>query len=162
MRPLRMSLMAAFSVVGRDAGVLQDLAPPRVAFSARGQQQPLDGDELVAGLVGDLLGLVEYAGELRREIDAGRRRRPRPWAAWRAHARPRSGRRLALPPAAGSGRRPCPPGRRAALSRGARAPNCWWPSRMARPCADWTKPLARSVYFSGFIYPSWRAPFRLY
>ena len=33
------------------------------------QQQPLGGDELVAGLLGDLLGLVEDAGELGRQIE---------------------------------------------------------------------------------------------
>ena len=29
--------------------------------------------------------------------------------------------------------------------------NCWWPSRRAIDCADWTNTLARSVYFSKFI-----------
>src|SRR6267143_474590 len=33
--------------------------------------------------------------------------------------------------------------------------NCWCPSRRARLCADWTKPRARSVYFSkSMVSPS--------
>src|SRR5262249_19397038 len=32
--------------------------------------------------------------------------------------------------------------------------NCWWPSRSASDWADWTKPRARSVYFSKFIRTS--------
>ena len=36
------------------------------------EQEPLDGDVAVAGLLGDLLGLVEYARQRRIEVDLAR------------------------------------------------------------------------------------------
>ena len=51
-----------------DAGVLEDAAGVG-GLHGQGQQQALDGDELVAGLVGDLLGGVEHARQLGRQVD---------------------------------------------------------------------------------------------
>ena len=108
--------MAWLSVVGVDAGVLQHAAGVAGALHGQRQQQPLDRDELVAGLVGDLLGGVEDARQLGRQIDlagaaAGNLRAlgQHPLDGRAAH-RPGGRRR------AGSARRPCLPGRRAAPS----------------------------------------------
>ena len=56
-------------VLRRDAGAGQDLAGVAVLVERERQQQPLDGDEAVAGLLGDLLGVVEDARQRRVEID---------------------------------------------------------------------------------------------
>ena len=148
---LAQRLMAAFSVLRRDAGLGQRLAGLGVLLDREREQQPLDRDEAVAGLLGGLLGGVEDARELRRRDRPGRRRRRRPSAAWRAPPRRRCSAWRELPPA-----RSIRPGRQAlgvveqhleqmlgrellmALAQG-------------QDCADCTKPRARSVYFSMFI-----------
>ena len=56
-------------VLRRDAGAGEDLAGLAVLLERQRQQQPLDGDEAVAGLLGDLLRLVEHARERGIEID---------------------------------------------------------------------------------------------
>ena len=56
-------------VLRRDAGAREDLAGLAVLLERERQQQPLDGDVAVAGLLRDLLRLIEHARERRREID---------------------------------------------------------------------------------------------
>ena len=53
----------------RDAGVGQDLGRLRALLHRERQQKPLDGDEQVAGLLGDLLGIVEQARRRRRHVE---------------------------------------------------------------------------------------------
>ena len=60
--------MAWFSCLRGDAGLLEDVAG-RAARQRHRQQHVFDRDELVAGLLRQLLGLVEQARGLRREID---------------------------------------------------------------------------------------------
>ena len=69
MRPLRMSLIAWFSAGRRDAGVGEDLRGRRVLLHGEREQQPLDRDEGIAGLLGDLLGGGEDLRERLREIE---------------------------------------------------------------------------------------------
>ena len=68
-RPLRISLIAWFSAGRRDAGVGEDLRGRRVLLHGEREQQPLDRDEGVAGLLGDLLGGGEDLRERLREIE---------------------------------------------------------------------------------------------
>ena len=56
-------------VLRRHAGAGENLSGLAVLLHRQRQQQPLDGDEAVAGLLGDLLGLVEDAGGGGREIE---------------------------------------------------------------------------------------------
>ena len=56
-------------VLRRDAGAGEDLAGLAVLLERQREQQPLDGDEAVARLLGDLLRLVEHARERGIEID---------------------------------------------------------------------------------------------
>ena len=60
--------MAWLSVVGLTPASLRTRPASRGLHGQR-QQQALDGDELVAGLVGDLLGGVEHARQLGRQVD---------------------------------------------------------------------------------------------
>ena len=53
----------------RDAGVGQNLGRLRALLHRQRQQQALDGDERVARLLGDLLGVVEQARRRRRHIE---------------------------------------------------------------------------------------------
>ena len=132
----------------RDAGVGEDLAGLRALLHRQRQQQPLDGDEGIARLLGDLLGVVEHARRRRREIElAGARA---------LHFRQFGERQLDLPQAPRANcRPPCRSGRphrpsssSSSTFRRCSGVNCWWPSRSASDCALWTKPRARSVYFS--------------
>ena len=56
-------------VLRRDAGLAEDLAGFAVFLQRQRQQQPLDGDEAVAGLLAGLLGRVEHARQRGVEID---------------------------------------------------------------------------------------------
>ena len=67
-------------------------------FRARGQQQPLGGDELVASLFGDLFGGIEQRAPLPPRCKPARRR-PTLSAAWRAPSRVARSAALASPPA---------------------------------------------------------------
>ncbi len=53
----------------RDPGGAQRLGGGRVFGERQREQQPLDGDERIAGLLGQLLGLLEQPGQLGRHID---------------------------------------------------------------------------------------------
>ncbi len=55
--------------LGRDAGVRQNLGRLRALLHRERKQKPLDGDERVARLLGDLLGIVEQARRRRRHIE---------------------------------------------------------------------------------------------
>ena len=59
----------------RDAGVREDLRRAGVLLHRQREQQPLDRDERVAGLLGDLLGGVENLGGRRRQIELAAARR---------------------------------------------------------------------------------------
>ena len=59
MRPLRIASIAAFSACGVTPASRQDLGGLGVLLHGEREQQPLGGDEGVAGLLGDLLGRVE-------------------------------------------------------------------------------------------------------
>ena len=63
-RPLRISLIAVLSALRRDAGIGQDLGRVGALLEGQRQQQPLGRHVLVAGLLGDLFGGIEHAGEL--------------------------------------------------------------------------------------------------
>ena len=68
-----------------DAGVGEDLAGFAALLERDGEQQPLGGDELVACLLGNLLGGIEDAREILRQVDlAGPP--PKPSDAWKARA----------------------------------------------------------------------------
>ena len=66
---LAQRLDGGVEVLRRDAGLGQDLAGLAVLLQRQRQQQPLDGDEAVAGLLAGLLGGVEHARQRRVEID---------------------------------------------------------------------------------------------
>ena len=73
---LAQRLDGGVEVLRRDAGLGQDLAGLAVLLDREREQQPLDRDEAVAGLLAGLLGGVEHARQRRIEIDlAGCRRR---------------------------------------------------------------------------------------
>ena len=111
---LAQRLDGGIEILRRDAGSFQNLAGLAVLFQRQREQQPLDGDETVAGLLAGLFGRVENARQRRIEIDlagaaAGNLRAfcrapPRPLAAPGGNCR-RNGR---------SGPPPTLPGRRAA------------------------------------------------
>ena len=95
--------------------------PASVSRHGDRQQQPLDGDEAVAGLLRDLLRRVEQPGGLRRQIDlAGTAALDLGLPAQQLLRSP-AARLRGLPPAPGSDWRPSPRRRRAAPSAGARA-----------------------------------------
>ena len=118
------------------------------------QQQPLDGDELVAGLVGDLLRPCRTT----RARSGARYNWPAPppdtfgrlasTCSMAAKASP------GRPPARWISPAAMPSGSSSSTLRRWSGPNCWWPSRKARLCAACTKPFARSVYFSKSMHPS--------
>ncbi len=56
----------------RHAGLGQDLSGVAVFLERQRQQKPLDGDEGIAGLVGDLLRLVENPRHRGREVELAR------------------------------------------------------------------------------------------
>ena len=112
-----------------DAGILEHAGGVGL-LHGQGQQQALDGDELVAGLVGDLLGGVEHARQLGRQVDlagpaAGHLGPLRQRELDGLQGVARAGRRRA-----GSARRPCLPGRRAALSGDGRGRTAGGPRAM--------------------------------
>ena len=72
MRPLRSALIAAFRLCGAHAGLGEDFSRLAVLLQCEGEQQPLDGDETVAGLLAGFLGGVEDARQSRIEIDLAR------------------------------------------------------------------------------------------
>ena len=86
----------------RFCGVTPALArilPASLSFSsAMREQQPLDGDEAVAGLLRDLLGVVEQPRGRGCEIDLAGARRPTPSASCRAPLRRRPAPARELPP----------------------------------------------------------------
>ena len=100
-------------VLRRDAGARQDLAGLAVLLERKREQQPLDRDVAVAGLLGDLLRLIEHARERRRRDRLGRPRCRTPWAAWRARPRPPRAPRASGRRRGRSGRWPTLQGRRA-------------------------------------------------
>ena len=77
-------------VLRRDAGLGEDLAGVAVLLQREREQQPLDGDEAVAGLLGDLLGVVEQPRGRGGEIDLAGAARPTPSASCRAPLRRRA------------------------------------------------------------------------
>ena len=108
-RPLRNASMAALRFCGVTPARARIFAGVALLVERDCEQQPLDGDEAVAGLLGDLLRLVENRAPAPGPDRPARRRRPTPSAAWRARPRPpaaprgncrrrgRSTRRQALP-----------------------------------------------------------------
>ena len=56
-------------ILRRHAGASEDLARIAVLFERNREQKPFHGDEAVAGLLRDLLGVVEQPGGRRRQID---------------------------------------------------------------------------------------------
>ena len=90
--------MAALRFCGVTPARGEDLAGVAVLLQRERQQQPLDGDEAVAGLLGDLLGVVEHAAPSPAPDRPGRRRRPTPSASCRARPRPLVSAWRELPP----------------------------------------------------------------
>ena len=90
----------------RHAGLVEDLARLRALVHGEREQQPLDGDETVAGLLRDLLGTVEHAGGARPEIDVAGTPIPGLWAAWPAPVRSAAGRLRERPAGPGRSTRP--------------------------------------------------------
>ena len=114
--------MAWLRVVGLTPASLSARPASLDGSMAERQQQPLDGDELVAGLVGDLLGRCRTRAPARAPGRPGSAPPPETFgrfASTRSIGRQRVAR--AALRRAGSARRPCPPGRRAALSGGDRS-----------------------------------------
>ena len=72
MRPLRSALIAAFRLLRRHAGLGENFPRLAIFLQCEGEQQPLDGDETVAGLLAGFLGGVEDARQSRIEIDLAR------------------------------------------------------------------------------------------
>ena len=110
---LAQRLDGGVEVLRRDAGLGEDLAGLAVLLDRERQQQPLDGDEAVAGLLGGLLGGVEHARQRRLEIELA--------GAAALHLRQLGKRRLdgrqrvaRVPPARSIRPAPSPPGRPAA------------------------------------------------
>ena len=66
---LAQRLDGGVQVLRRDAGLGENLSGVAVLLQRDGEQQPLDGDETVAGLLGDLLGVVEQPRGRAGEID---------------------------------------------------------------------------------------------
>ena len=95
---LAQRLDGGVEVLRRDAGLGEDLAGVAVLLQRDRQQQPLDGDEAVAGLLGDLLGVVEQPRGRGRADRPGRSRSPTPSASCRAPLRRRSSACRELPP----------------------------------------------------------------
>ena len=68
-RPLRRSSMAPFSACGLTPGIGEDLSGLGRLVHRQREQQPLDRDEGIAGLLRDLLGRIEEPRRRRREIE---------------------------------------------------------------------------------------------
>ena len=66
---LAQGLDRGIQILRRDAALAQDVAGLAVLFERQPEQQPLDRDKAVAGLLGGLFRGVERARQLRREID---------------------------------------------------------------------------------------------
>ena len=137
----------------RDAGVLQDAR----AFGARRhgerEQQIFRGDEAVAGLLRDLLGIVEQPRGFRRQVDLSL---PdlRPCGSL-ASARSTLSRTCSgRPPAAAIRRAARPSSSSMRTFSRCSGVNCWWLERSASPWADCMNPRARSVNFSTSIWSS--------
>ena len=122
----------------------QDLPGLGVLLDGEREQQALDGDEPVAGLVGRLLGGVEepqqLAGRLRLGGRAGDLRLPGDDGVDLAR-----GPRADLPPARSISPAAMPSGSSSSTLRICSGVNCGWPSRIAMVCAACRKPCARSV-----------------
>ena len=69
MRPLRNALMAALRFCGVTPALARIFPGLAVLLQRESEQQPLDGDETVAGLLTSLLGRVEHTRQGRIEID---------------------------------------------------------------------------------------------
>ena len=78
MRPLRSASIAALRFCGVTPARARISASIAVLFEREREQQPLDRHEAVAGLLGDLLGLVEHTRQAPGRDRPARRRRPRP------------------------------------------------------------------------------------
>ena len=141
-------------VLRRHAGAAEDLAGLAVLLERERQQQPLDRDIAVAGLLGDLLGLIEHARRGRARDRAGRRRRRRLSAFWRARPRRAASASRERPPERSISPAARPSGSSSRTLSRCSGANCWCPSRSASDWADCTKPRARSVYFSTFMVAS--------
>ena len=111
---LAQGLDGGIEVLRRDAGPGQDLARLAVLLERERQQQPLDRDVAVAGLLGHLLGLVEDPRQRRARDRLARRRCPRLSAARRAPSRPPPAPRASVRRSDRSARPRALPGRRAA------------------------------------------------
>ena len=136
-------------VLGRDAALAENAAGLAVLLQRQAQQQPLDRDKAVAGLLGGLFRRIEGARHVGGKIDlpgaASRNFRQlleRILGGLEDRARVTAGAvdQTAASPSLSSSK---------TLSMCSDENRC--PSRMASDCADWTKPRARSVYFSIFI-----------
>ena len=66
---LAQRLDGGIEVLRRDAGAGEDFSRLAVLLQREREQQPLDGDVAVAGLVRDLLRLIEHARHGRRQVD---------------------------------------------------------------------------------------------
>ena len=154
MRPLRKSSMAALSVCGVTPASLKKRAASVPFFKGEREQQPLDGDVRIAGLLRELLGIVEKPC---RRLIQRRLFRPLP-----RDFRQLGQRRLGLgehasrerPPARSMrpADRPCSSS--SSTFNTCSGVSCGLPSRVASDNADCTKPCARVVYLS----KSWRPP----
>ena len=156
MRPLRTSLIDLVQRLRRDAGLGEDVGGLGRLLHGQRLQQPLDGDEAVAGLLGQFLGGREHLGQRLRQIELAvaafdaRQRLERRLDAELDVAR--RGRRRAR-----SATRPSPSSSSTSTFSRCSGVNCWWLRESAMVCADWMKPRTRSEYFSMFIDLS---PFR--
>ena len=161
-RPLRISLTAAFSEFGVTPAEARIFDVAGVRLHGERDQQTLDGDEAVAGLLGQLLRGGEDLGRGACEIEL-------PGSA-AADLRQRRERALdtcqrvrGRPPAAAIRLDAMPSGSSRRTLRMCSGVNCWCPSASAKVCADWMKPRTRSVYFSRFhgcVSPRARSPAR--
>ena len=113
-----------------DAGILQDLGRAGVLLHGEREQQPLDGDERVAGLLGDLLGRVENLGRRRRKVKLARAA-AKLSAARQAPARSPQAPRAALPPARSISPAASPSVSSRSTFRMCSGVNCWWPAASA-------------------------------
>ncbi len=150
MRPLRSASIAALRFCGVTPPLARIVPASLVFSSASAEQQPLDGDEAVAGLLAGLLGRIKGAGELGRQIDL-----PGTATADLRHlvqgvlGRLQNCTGIAAGAVDQTGSQPSLSSSR--TFRRCRVENCWCPSRITSDCADWMKPLERSVYLSMFM-----------
>ena len=149
MRPLRTSLIDLVQRLRGDAGLGQDVGGLGRLLHGQRLQQPLDGDEAVAGLLGQFLGGREHLGQRLRQIEL---------AIAAFDLRQRLERRLdaeldvaGRPPARSISDAAKPSSSSTRTLRICSGVNCWWLRESAMVCADWMKPRTRSEYFSRFI-----------